>query len=63
MKTTIEVFKSGTIRKQWHYRVKAGNGEIISSSEGYPKKYNAIRGASKMRDLMHDDVEIKVVTR
>jgi len=31
-------------RKEWRFRLKAPNGEIIASSEGYSSKQNAKKG-------------------
>ena len=27
----------------WYFNIKAGNGKIIAASEGYSKKYNALK--------------------
>lgn len=43
----IEV-KRGTL--VWHWRIKAGNGEILATSETYYSRSNAIRAARKIAD-------------
>lgn len=34
--------------KQWYYRVRARNGEIVSGSEGYTRKSSAKRAATNL---------------
>lgn len=43
---TLEVFpaKGG---KNYHWRAKAGNGEIVANGEGYKRKWAAHRGAKR----------------
>lgn len=41
-RATWEPFKAKNGR--WHFRVKAGNGEIVSPSQGYASRRGAIRG-------------------
>jgi len=35
--------------KEWRFRLKAENGEIIASSEGYSSKRNCIKGAKSVQ--------------
>jgi len=44
MRTTVEVYKR---RTGWGFRVKAGNGEIIATSETYTRRQGAERGAKR----------------
>jgi hypothetical protein len=44
---------------RWYVRVVAGNGEIVSISEGFVSKYNAKRHARRF----HPDLEIREVER
>lgn len=37
---------------EWYFNLKAGNGEIIGTSELYASKYNAERGARTVRALV-----------
>lgn len=34
-------------RKGWRWRVRAGNGEIISTGESYTRRRDAVRGAKR----------------
>ncbi|RAG82186.1 DUF1508 domain-containing protein [Streptacidiphilus pinicola] len=34
---------------QWRFRLKAGNGEVVASGEGYPTKANAERGCEAVK--------------
>lgn len=42
MDPIFEIFKGK--RKQWYFRLRAGNGKIILQSEGYVQKRNAYKG-------------------
>lgn len=44
----IEVYRSD-IPHDWRWRLKAGNGEIIGSGEGYKTRAGAVRGAKAMQ--------------
>lgn len=46
MRTIVEVFK-GRGTKPFRFRVKGGNGQIISSSQGYTRKQDARRGGRR----------------
>lgn len=35
---------------EWRWRLRAGNGEIVASGEGYTTKGDAVRGWMDMRD-------------
>jgi len=40
---------------QWYFNLRAGNGEIIGTSELYVSKYNANRGAETVADLLYSE--------
>ena len=42
----VEIFK-GTGRQPWYVRLRADNGRILSVSEGYFSKWNAVRAAKR----------------
>lgn len=49
----IELFPRYTLRgKRWYFRVKAKNGEIIATSEGYHNLADARKTAMLLRDGM-----------
>ena len=39
--SVLEIYKSG---EEWRWRLKADNGEIVASGEGYTTKDDAVRG-------------------
>lgn len=42
---SVEIFEGND--EWWYYRVKAGNGQTLSTSEGYTRKETAVEEASK----------------
>jgi uncharacterized protein YegP (UPF0339 family) len=44
-KRTVEIYRDR--RGKYRYRVKAGNGEIISQSQAYTRRWTATRGAQR----------------
>ncbi|WP_426566415.1 YegP family protein [Angustibacter sp. McL0619] len=59
----IEVFPGRTRisrRRQWYFRVVAGNGEIVAQSEGYTRPADAHLAAINLRDLIVGRV-VKIV--
>lgn len=36
----------------WHYVLKSGNGQVLSTSENYFSKSNAIRAAQKLASIV-----------
>ena len=46
--------KSG--ERQWRWRVRAANGEIVASGEGYSSRADAVRGFSNARNAMSSAV-------
>lgn len=36
-----------------YFRIVADNGEVVAISEGYTRKWNAIKGARVIAKLMH----------
>lgn len=59
-KAKFEVYES---KGQFRFRLKAKNGEIISSSQGYKTKSGCIRGIESLRknvvDAVIDETEKK----
>lgn len=51
----IEYFKDK--KKEWRFRIKAKNGKILASSEGYKR----VSGAEKAVGLILDSNIVKVV--
>jgi uncharacterized protein len=43
----FELYRSGT---EWRWRLKAGNGEIIASGEGYVNKEDCKRAVGMVMD-------------
>ena len=44
-------------KKEWRFHLKANNGKIIATSEGYKKKDGAINGAiSVMQNAPHANI-------
>lgn len=43
----IEIFRDTS--GEWRWRLKARNGEIVASGEGYKTKAGAMRGAAAMQ--------------
>ena len=50
----FEVFKDK--RKNWRFRLRAANGRIIASSEGYSSKRNAYLGIDAVREYAYDSI-------
>lgn len=48
----IEIFEGKD--KQFYFRVKAGNYEIVAQSEGYKKKSSAIKGINSLKKVLTD---------
>jgi uncharacterized protein YegP (UPF0339 family) len=46
MAAKFEVYKSG---EEFRWRLKAGNGEIVASGEGYASKSGAVKGIRSVR--------------
>jgi len=49
----FEIFKSDK-NAQFYFRLKADNGEIVASSEGYTSKHNAKKGIDVIKRLAVD---------
>ena len=45
----FEIFKDA--RGDYRWRLKAANGEIVASSEGYATEYNARRSAVRVKEI------------
>ena len=56
----IEVFRSGIIRKQWYFRFRATNGQIVAQSEGYRNRQDCINTANSIK-LRAADAQIIVL--
>ncbi len=50
----FEVFKDR--KEQWRFRLRARNGKIIASSEGYISKRSAERGIDSVLDCAPDAI-------
>lgn len=50
----FEIFKDR--KKQWRFRLRARNGKIIASSEGYVSKRNAVLSIESIKDCAIDAV-------
>jgi uncharacterized protein YegP (UPF0339 family) len=50
-KLKIEIFpRRGVFGKRWYFRVKAKNGEIVATSEGYHNRADCKATATLLRD-------------
>ena len=47
---SVQVFK-GSGRHPWYVRAVSGNGQVMTTSEGYFSKFNANRAARRMFPL------------
>jgi len=45
----FEIFKDR--RGEYRWRLKARNGEVVASSEGYTTKYSAQRSAQRVKEI------------
>lgn len=45
----IEVYRGGFLRRQWYFRFRATNGQIVAQSEGYKKKSDCIDTAKSIQ--------------
>lgn len=52
----IEV-KQGVVR--WYYHVKSANGNILSTSQKYYSRSNALRAARKLSKHIKADVRVR----
>ena len=43
-------------KKEWRFRLRAPNGKIIASGEGYASKRNAVLGIEAVRNYADDSV-------
>lgn len=57
----VEVFEGKD--NQWYYRVKANNGEVLASSEGYSVQASAYKGAEALQRALVDDKGLEAITR
>lgn len=56
---SIEFYKSGFFRKDWRWRIKANNGNIIgASSEGYRNKKDCIYNALSVAESINSGIDI-----
>lgn len=63
-KGTIELYDDKSNTKQPHrFRVRAGNGEIIHTSEGYPTPSNRKRAAMNWLNSQRGSYHIKDLTK
>lgn len=47
-KSRFEIYKDA--RNEWRFRMIAGNGEIVATSEGYSTKAAAVNGIDSIRN-------------
>lgn len=47
MQSKIVIFKGKN--KQWYFNIKASNGKIIATSEGYKQKASLIKGIKSVQ--------------
>ena len=45
---SVEIFQGKGLIRNWYWRLKAANGEIVAQSEGYFSRYNAERAVKKI---------------
>lgn len=59
MASHFEIYRSGIFRKEWRWRLRAANGQIIATSgEGYVRREDAIRGVTLTQlTTLHSKVE------
>lgn len=50
----FQLFKS-TVNDQYYYHLRAGNGEIILSGEGYTSKKNCLKGIESVKENASND--------
>lgn len=48
----IEIFKDKA--KEWRFRIKSPNGEIVAQSEGYKRKVDAVNGVQALARILAD---------
>jgi uncharacterized protein YegP (UPF0339 family) len=48
MKYSIEIYEAATKKKQWFFRIKSKNTQIVAHSETYTRKSNCIRTARRL---------------
>lgn len=46
----LRIFKGND--EQWYYQVMGRNGQVMVTSEGYPKRSNAVRGFADLCDAL-----------
>lgn len=56
----IEYWRSRFLR-QWHFRIKATNGQIIAQSEGYKNKGDCLKTIHSIRDRVGEAVIAEVL--
>lgn len=58
----VDVYKGND--GKFYYRVKAGNGEIIAdSSQGYSRRWSAVRAANNLIRRLRDGVRVRKGSR
>jgi uncharacterized protein YegP (UPF0339 family) len=49
----VELYRSGLIRKEWRFRVRALNGHVlVASGDGYKRKIDALNTAERLFPTM-----------
>lgn len=52
MKPVFEIFRDR--RGEWRFRLRARNGKIIASSEGYSHRRNVLKGVNAVQSCVDD---------
>lgn len=45
----LEIFRSKKGKKEYYFRIRATNGNILCTSEGYTRRGNAMNSAKSLR--------------
>lgn len=47
----FEIYRSGLIRREWRWRLRAGNGRVIASGEGFADRRDCLNSLELVRAL------------
>lgn len=47
---TFEIYRSGFFRREWRWRMRARNGEIVATGEGYQSRGGALHCIDLIRN-------------
>jgi len=48
------------VAKQYRWRLRARNGEIVAVSEAYTTKYSANRSAQRVKEIAHEAIVVDI---